>query len=278
VPVEVFFVLTCKSTSHVTADSTIVVTMSGQTVPEDGAVAATGPDAEIDVPAGWPAPGAACPETGQPTATGGTPANLVLTAPTVLGPGHEFVLEFVATPEDGVTNMIFLTATMNVVEAAPEDTTAPDLHGVPADLTVFTAGTNATVSWPAPTATDDTDPDPHVACLPGSGATFQLGATAVTCTATDASGNTSSAAFTVTVVQLAAGFGRPLDDTVPALTGNQGRTIPLKRPSRSAGPPGPVRHRAPTLRLDRLDGCTMASASVDSRAGGSFAWNDGCGS
>ena len=36
-------------------------------------------------------------------------------------------------------------------------------------------------------------------CTPASGSTFPIGATTVTCTATDARGNTGSASFTVTV-------------------------------------------------------------------------------
>jgi hypothetical protein len=49
------------------------------------------------------------------------------------------------------------------------------------------------------TATDDADPAPVVACVPPSGSTFPLGATLVTCTATDCSGNQSTCQFTVTL-------------------------------------------------------------------------------
>ena len=38
-----------------------------------------------------------------------------------------------------------------------------------------------------------------MACLPASGSAFAKGTTAVTCTATDSSGNTASCAFNVTV-------------------------------------------------------------------------------
>ena len=51
-----------------------------------------------------------------------------------------------------------------------------------------------------PTATDDETPDPDVACDPAPGSTFPVGATTVTCTATDAYGNATTHAFTVTVV------------------------------------------------------------------------------
>ena len=38
-----------------------------------------------------------------------------------------------------------------------------------------------------------------VSCTPASGATFPLGATTVSCTATDTRGNSGAASFTVTV-------------------------------------------------------------------------------
>ena len=50
-----------------------------------------------------------------------------------------------------------------------------------------------------PTATDAVDPAPSVVCTPASGSTFAIGTTPVTCTATDASDNSASASFTVTV-------------------------------------------------------------------------------
>jgi len=48
-------------------------------------------------------------------------------------------------------------------------------------------------------SSDNADPAPMIACLPVSGSVFPLGETNVTCTATDASGNSSSGAFTVAV-------------------------------------------------------------------------------
>ncbi len=49
------------------------------------------------------------------------------------------------------------------------------------------------------TAEDDCDPSPSVVCVPPSGSLFPWGTTTVTCTAMDASGNSSMCAFTVTV-------------------------------------------------------------------------------
>jgi hypothetical protein len=51
----------------------------------------------------------------------------------------------------------------------------------------------------AVTARDDVDGTIAVSCTPRSGSRFRVGRTRVTCTATDTSGNSATAAFTVTV-------------------------------------------------------------------------------
>jgi X-Pro dipeptidyl-peptidase len=80
------------------------------------------------------------------------------------------------------------------------DGVAPELHGMPANIAVDTeSGDGRTVTYTPPTATDNEDPAPVVACDPPSGANFAVGTTDVVCTATDASGNATSASFTVTV-------------------------------------------------------------------------------
>jgi hypothetical protein len=80
----------------------------------------------------------------------------------------------------------------------------------PAGVTVgATNGASAVVTYPPVTATDNCQV--NVNCTPPSGATFQLGTTAVNCTATDDSGNTDNCAFNVTVNQE---FGIPLPPSV----------------------------------------------------------------
>ena len=87
------------------------------------------------------------------------------------------------------------------------DSGAPVLT-VPAGITASATGPGgATVSY-AVGATDGFDAHPDVSCTPVSGSTFPLGTTTVACTATDHSGNGTSARFTVTVA----------DVTPPALT------------------------------------------------------------
>ena len=71
---------------------------------------------------------------------------------------------------------------------------------LPEDITQEATGPDgATVSWPVPTATDDVDDSVTVNCNKTSGDTFPLGTTTVTCSATDAAGNTASDSFAVTV-------------------------------------------------------------------------------
>ncbi|MFY9580144.1 MAG: HYR domain-containing protein, partial [Gaiellaceae bacterium] len=80
-----------------------------------------------------------------------------------------------------------------------QDTTAPSFSNVPGDFTVeATSSSGATVSYTAPTATDIVDGDRPVSCSPGPG-TFTIGPHPVTCTASDTSGHTANASFTVTV-------------------------------------------------------------------------------
>jgi hypothetical protein len=82
---------------------------------------------------------------------------------------------------------------------AAGDTTPPTLT-VPGSLVIeATSPGGAVVNYPSPGVSDDQDPAPAVACSPASGGSFLLGASTVTCTATDAAGNTASASFTVTV-------------------------------------------------------------------------------
>src|SRR5438309_945059 len=52
----------------------------------------------------------------------------------------------------------------------------------------------------AAAATDDSGQPPTVTCAPSSGSLFPIGSTAVTCTATDAAGNSATASFAVVVL------------------------------------------------------------------------------
>ncbi len=87
------------------------------------------------------------------------------------------------------------------------DSTAPTLDATAPAVTEATSAAGAIVSYHV-RAKDDLDPAPTVSCLPASGATFPLGATTVSCTATDYVGNSGTTAFPVTVS----------DTTAPGIT------------------------------------------------------------
>jgi hypothetical protein len=109
------------------------------------------------------------------------------------------VIALTVTDANGDTSTA--TVTVNVV-----DTTPPALM-LPAAATAEATGpAGAAVSFAAG-ATDLVDGAVAPACVPASGSAFALGTTTVTCSATDAHGNSSSGSFTVTVA----------DRTPPAL-------------------------------------------------------------
>jgi hypothetical protein len=92
-------------------------------------------------------------------------------------------------------------------EVVVKDATGPALT-LPGTITAeATSGAGADVMYTA-TATDLVDGAVGTSCSPASGATFAVGSTTVTCTATDTRGNTASGSFVVDVV----------DTTAPTLT------------------------------------------------------------
>jgi HYR domain-containing protein len=97
------------------------------------------------------------------------------------------------------------SATFNVVITLI-DITKPLLSNVPADITTEANGPSGSkANFVPPTAVDNLDgPIPGVPCSPLSGSTFPLGETTVTCSATDAHGNTGTATFKVKVVDTTA--------------------------------------------------------------------------
>jgi large repetitive protein len=97
---------------------------------------------------------------------------------------------------DGVnTGTASFTVTVNFVDGTP-----PTVN-VPRPITVEATGPRGAGATFSVTATDNVDPSPTVTCDRTSGQLFPLGTTTVTCTAKDATGNTSApAGFTVSVV------------------------------------------------------------------------------
>ena len=92
--------------------------------------------------------------------------------------------------------------------------TMPPVVTCSPNRTLKSASTNgANVSFTV-TATDNCTASPSVVCVPASGGLFPIGTSGVTCTASDACGNTNVCGFTVTVF-LAAGSNIAVNEPVP---------------------------------------------------------------
>ena len=94
---------------------------------------------------------------------------------------------------------------------------SPPTINCPGNIVAFADPGTCTlpVTFPSPSAGDDCDASPTVVCNPASGSIFPLGTTQVTCTATDASGNSAQCTFNVTVQDVTApSITCPLDVTV----------------------------------------------------------------
>jgi len=104
----------------------------------------------------------------------------------------------------------------SLAECIAIDTTAPTFDGlISTNIAEATGPDGAIVNYSLPPVSDDTDPAPILACTPVPGSLFSLGDTAVTCTATDSSGNSASQSFTVTVEDTTSPFiSLPGDVTV----------------------------------------------------------------
>lgn len=87
------------------------------------------------------------------------------------------------------------TETFNVTVT---DTTPPVLV-LPADITAEASSASGAVVTYTASASDLVDGNVAVQCTPASGSTFAVGTTLVSCSASDASGNSASDSFTVTV-------------------------------------------------------------------------------
>jgi hypothetical protein len=139
------------------------------------------------------------------------------------------------------------------VSVAFTDTQAPTFTSVPGPI-------NVEASEPVPvtysvSAIDNSGNPPTINCSPSSGSNFPIGTTSVNCTATDGSGNSSSASFTVTVVFV--------DNVGPVLSG-----VPSSQVVEANGPGGSaVNYPTPTA-TDNVDGpiavvtCSPASGST----------------
>jgi HYR domain len=112
-----------------------------------------------------------------------------------------------------------------------QDTTPPTLGPMPGDINDTTESPSGKPeTFILPTATDIVDPSPEVSCNHGSGETFPLGSTQVTCTASDhatPTPNTSApGSFTVTITLI--------DHTAPTLSVPSSFAVETENPSGTA--------------------------------------------
>ncbi len=190
--------------------------------------------------------------TNPSVANGGTAAFTVVTAVACSVP-NATMLSATATisatqmdPMMGNNSAIAMTTVNN----------APPTVTCPANITVnnTTGQCSAVVSF-SPTASDEPGCTASIACVPPSGSTFPVGTTSVTCTATDAAGQTANCSFSVTVVDAQAPtITCPANLTVPATT-TMGTTLGAI-----------VNYTAPTV----SDNCPGVGAPVCAPASGSF--------
>src|SRR4029077_13658926 len=175
--------LTCDSFAYVTVnveDVPAAVDATAPTITASGLeVEATGPDTVVDYTFAATDPddavaGQACsPAPGESFPVGPTP------------------IECTAVDSNGNVGTASFTVVVN-------DTTAPELTAPAAASGQSTRPAGAVVNYDV-FATDLVDGAVAVSCSTPSGSTFALGLTTVSCSATDAHGNTANASFSVIV-------------------------------------------------------------------------------
>ena len=118
------------------------------------------------------------------------------------------------------------------VDITVRDTTPPVLGGWRGPTTFPATGLlGAVLTFPGPTAVDTVNGSVPVTCSPASGSFFAVGLTLIFCTASDLSGNTTSATFVVQVVLSASQLLTRLQAEVnaaPSLHGNAGPVKALR--------------------------------------------------
>jgi hypothetical protein len=135
-----------------------------------------------------------------------------------------YTIGYTATDASG--NVGSASRVVNVV-----DTTAPALGPV-SDVTAEATGpAGAVVTYATPTATDIVDSSVDVACVAPSGSVFPLGASTVTCTATDDAGRSSSANFTVTVRDTTAPVLGAMSNVTAEATSGAGAVVTYPSPT-----------------------------------------------
>lgn len=131
------------------------------------------------------------------------------------------------------------------------DTTAPVFPELPAIVVEATGPAGATVDYGTVVAQDAHSGAITAACAPPTGSTFAVGASSVSCSASDAVGNTALAAFTIDVVDTTPPTVDPMSDIVAEATSAQGAIVAFDAPAASDIVDGPL-----------VPACTPASGST----------------
>jgi hypothetical protein len=114
--------------------------------------------------------------------------------------GSSFAVgENVVTCTAAGTNNQTATGTFTVTVLPFASANEPPVLALPGDLSVSTNSTSGKRVWFRVSATDDSGTPPSVVCAPPSGSWFRVGATIVSCTATDDQQATSTGSFVVRV-------------------------------------------------------------------------------
>ncbi|XP_071489593.1 uncharacterized protein [Diadema antillarum] len=137
-----------------------------------------------------------------------------VTSSSTAAPGDSFgvgATTVTYTFSDGSGNVAVCEFTVTV--AATIDNTAPVVTNCPSDITVATTldGSPVSVSWTEPTATDDSGNPVITTSTSSPGDSFAVGATTVTYTFADDSGNAAVCTFDIIVVAT-------VDNTAPVVT------------------------------------------------------------
>jgi len=230
---DVGLTLVCVGLRHVDPGQIVTVTQGATVVPAVGGSITASTTTIGPPPASWvndQSGPIGCPSALRLDAN--APSTITIVAPPQPGLNYQFTVLFLKSLSpagvfdfSSVTGPSALTFILDVIDA---DTTPPVLNDVPTGLELFTMDPyGAALAYAMPTATDDRDPALTVACDPPPGALAPVGASSVTCSATDETGNSSSSTFPVLVHLTAVAWDEPVGEGSWLMVhGN--RTIPVK--------------------------------------------------
>jgi len=213
---------TAEDDSFNTDSASFDVTVEDTTAPVFGAIA--------DITAEATSPAGATVSFSLPSAT-----DAVDSSPSVIcvpAAGSLFALgqtEVSCTATDASSNSSL--PDVGVFQVTVEDMTAPVFDPIADIVAEATSPAGAVVNYALPTATDIADANPGVTCTPGSGSQFPLGASTITCEATDADGNSSTATFQATVEDMTAPVFNPIADVVAEATSPAGALVNYALPT-----------------------------------------------